>query len=230
MEKVYEKKKKNSNNHFLPLPSSPANILATRFTLSFFQRENVRTFLLFLFFDASPQCQRRKARRRGNDRPSLFPREKLRERRSVYRNTGIQEGGDPRGEIFAAPFILIRDTRRIEEGRETSTRITRPRFLRNLREILYPKTNVLPREEGKGRTCVTCGQGNPLFDSWLEHLSREIYVLRGATLADGYKLITLVLRPVVQPRSLFFLLFFFLFFLSSPQTVSKMRALRGDDR
>lgn len=212
--------------HFL----LPLRIYWRRVSLFPFSRE--KTFERFSSSSSSTHRHSVNGGRHGEGEtivpPSSLERNYERDEVSI----GILEyrrGGDPRGEIFAAPFILIRDTRRIEEGRETSTRITRPRFLRNLREILYPKTNVLPREEGKGRTCVTCGQGNPLFDSWLEHLSREIYVLRGATLADGYKLITLVLRPVVQPRSLFFLLFFF-FFLSSPQTVSKMRALRGDDR
>lgn len=72
------------------------------------------------------------------------------------------------------------------EGKGTSARITRPRFLRNLREISRPrflcppKTNVSyleEEEEGVGR--VSCGRGKQLFDSWLEHLSREIYVVRG---------------------------------------------------
>lgn len=73
------------------------------------------------------------------------------------------------------------------EGKGTSARITRPRFLRNLREISRPrflcppKTNVsyLEEEEEEGVGCVSCDRGKQLFDSWLEHLSREIYVVRG---------------------------------------------------
>lgn len=73
------------------------------------------------------------------------------------------------------------------EGKRTSARITRPRFLRNLREISRPrflcppKTNVsyLEEEEEEGVGRVSCDRGKQLFDSWLEHLSREIYVVRG---------------------------------------------------
>lgn len=72
------------------------------------------------------------------------------------------------------------------EGKGASTRITRPRFLRNLTEISlaaplpsYPETKRTFSKRGGGGGRVTCGRGKQLFDSWLEHLSREIYVVRG---------------------------------------------------
>lgn len=82
--------------------------------------------------------------------------------------------------------ILRRAFRSYPRSRAEGKGITRPRFLRNLREISRPrflcppKTNVSyleEEEEGVGR--VSCGRGKQLFDSWLEHLSREIYVVRG---------------------------------------------------
>lgn len=82
---------------------------------------------------------------------------------------------------------LRRAFRSYPRSRAEGKGITRPRFLRNLREISRPrflcppKTNVsyLEEEEEEGVGRVSCGRGKQLFDSWLEHLSREIYVVRG---------------------------------------------------
>ena len=86
---------------------------------------------------------------------------------------------------IAAAFVLILEVEGRGEGR-ASTRITRPRFLRNLTEISlaaplpsYPETKRTFSKRGGGGGRVTCGRGKQLFDSWLEHLSREIYVVRG---------------------------------------------------
>lgn len=105
-------------------------------------------------------------------------------------------GGSPRdeeegGTREASGSSRISDTlrrafRSYPRSRAEGKGITRPRFLRNLREISRPrflcppKTNVSyleEEEEGVGR--VSCDRGKQLFDSWLEHLSREIYVVRG---------------------------------------------------
>lgn len=103
-----------------------------------------------------------------------------------------EEGGTREGEradqaAFRILFAFRSYPRSRAEGKGTSARITRPRFLRNLREISRPrflcppKTNVsyLEEEEEEGVGRVSCGRGKQLFDSWLEHLSREIYVVRG---------------------------------------------------
>lgn len=94
------------------------------------------------------------------------------------------------------------------EGKGTSARITRPRFLRNLREISLPSQNerFLPRRGGGGgsRTCKLRPREAAIWFLARTFITGDL-CCSGATLADGYKLITLVSRPPSRSPFSFFL-------------------------